>query len=336
MVLHHREGTFMNFARHRFIRFAAAVIAVSLLTLSSNDAWSQATRTIRIVVPFSPGGAVDVVARLLADQIGRTQGLTMVVENHAGAGAAIGTEVVSRAAPGGNTLLILGDNFVLTSQLRKLSYDPLTSFEPICQLLSVPLVIAVNSASSYRSFSDLISAARAKPGELTMASIGPATSYHFAFETLRRAAKVDMTFVPYPGTAPAVTALLGNHVTSYIGSYAAVMEQLRTGTLRALATLSRVRIEPLPDVATIAESGYQDYEAISWMGVLAPAETPKETISQLASWFTAAMQVPEVRAKLVVQGLYPAVTCGPGFAALLHKEYDEFGRVIRESNIKPQ
>jgi tripartite-type tricarboxylate transporter receptor subunit TctC len=165
MVLHHREGTFMNFARHRFIRFAAAVIAVSFLTLS--DAWSQATRTIRIVVPFSPGGAVDVVARLLADQIGRTQGLTMVVENHAGASTAIGTEAVSRAAPDGNTLLILGDNFVLTSQLRKLSYDPLTSFEPICQLLSVPLVIAVNSASTYRSFNDLISAPLRRDEALT-------------------------------------------------------------------------------------------------------------------------------------------------------------------------
>ena len=212
----------------------------------------------------------------------------------------------------------------------------MTSFEPICQLVSVPLVIAVNSASTYRSFSDLMSAARAKPGDLTMASNGPATSYHIAFETLKRAAKVDMTFAPYPGTAPAITALLGNHVTSYIGSYAAVMEQLKAGTLRALATPSRTRIEPLPDVATVAESGYQSYEAISWIGVLAPAKTPKETIFQLASWFTAAIQVPEVRAKLVVQGLYPAVTCGADFAALLRKEYDKFGRAIRESNIRAE
>jgi tripartite-type tricarboxylate transporter receptor subunit TctC len=319
-----------------FIRLAAAVIAVTLLILSSQGAWSQATRTIRIVVPFPPGGGNDVMARLLAEQIGRTQGLTMVVENRPGAGTAIGTNAVSRAAPDGNTLLILGDNFVLTPQLRKLSYDPLTSFEPICELVSVPLVIAVNSASSYRNFSDLISAARAKPGELTMASNGPATSYHIAFETLKRAAKVDMTFVPYPGTTPAITALLGNHVMSYIGSYAAVMEQLKAGTLRALATPSRMRIEPLPDVATVAESGYQGYEAISWIGVLAPAKTPKETITQLASWFTAAIQVPEVRAKLVVQGLYPAVTCGADFAALLRKEYDKFGRAIRESNIRAE
>jgi tripartite-type tricarboxylate transporter receptor subunit TctC len=194
--------------RRQFLHLAA--VAVLSAVLSGHGAWSQTTKTIKLVVPFPPGGGVDVVARLLAEQIGRMQGLTMVVENRAGAGTAIGTDAVSRAAPDGNTLLILGDNFVLTPQLRKLSYDPLTSFEPICQLLSVPLVIAVNSASTYRNFSDLISAARAKPGDLTMASNGPATSYHFAFETLKRAAKFDMTFVPYPGTAPAVTALLGN------------------------------------------------------------------------------------------------------------------------------
>jgi tripartite-type tricarboxylate transporter receptor subunit TctC len=129
---------------------------------------------------------------------------------------------------------------------------------------------------------------------------------------------------------------MGAHVTSYLGSYASAAEQLKAGTLRALATPSRTRLEPLPDVPTVAESGYKDYEADNWMGLFAPAKTPKETVSQLAGWFTAALQVPEVKAKLVVQGLYPVSICGGDFAALLRKQYDYFGRAIREANFKTE
>jgi len=153
---------------------------------------------------------------------------------------------------------------------------------------------------------------------------------------LKHAANVDMTFVPFPGGAPAVSALLGNHVTSVFLPYGGLEEQLRAGKLRALATASRTRSEPLPDVPTIAESGYKDYETDFWNGVVAPAKTPQKTVSQLAGWFAAAMQVPEVKAKLVAQSLYPVGKCGADFGALLHKQYDEFGRIIREANIKAE
>jgi tripartite-type tricarboxylate transporter receptor subunit TctC len=139
-----------------------------------------------------------------------------------------------------------------------------------------------------------------------------------------------MTFVPYPGDAPAVNALLGEHVTSAFTPYPGLAEQLKGGKLRALATASRVRDESVPDVPTVAESGFKDYETDFWQGVVAPAKTPKETVSQIAGWFTAALQVPEVKTKLVSLGLYPVGTCGANFAALLRKQYDEFGRVIRE------
>jgi tripartite-type tricarboxylate transporter receptor subunit TctC len=331
----------MNLPRGRFLHLAEVaaaltVISAVLFAVAGPSAWSQTTRTIKIVVPFPPGGPTDFLARLLGEQIGRAQGPTMVVENRPGAGSVIGTEAVSRAAPDGNTVLIYSKESVINPHVRKVIYDPLTSFEPICRLVSSPTVIVVNSASPYRTLAELLDAARAKPGDLTLASSGPASPFHIGFEMLKRVANVNMTFVPYPGGAPALNALMGEHVTSMFSTYSNVAEQLKVGKLRALATASRKRIEPLPNVPTVDESGYKDYEVDIWYGLVAPAKTPKESISQLAGWFTAAVQVPEVNAKLIVQGLYPAAMCGADFAALLRKEYDEYGRAIREANIKAE
>jgi tripartite-type tricarboxylate transporter receptor subunit TctC len=303
--------------------------------MSGDAAYAQA-RTIRLVDPDPPGGLADLLARILAEEISRAQGVTIVVENRPGAASVIGTEAVARAAPDGNTLLLNATPFVINPLLRKLNYDPLASFTPICYLVNSPTVIAVNGASPYRTLADLINAAREKPGELTLASIGPDTATHIAFEMLKSAAKVDMTFVPYPGTAPAVTALLGGHVTSYFGIYSVVSEQMKAGRLRALATAAPTRIEPLPDIPTVAEQGFPGYEVDIWFGVVAPAKTPKETATQLASWFTAAMQARDVKAKLTVQGMLPVATCGEPFRAHIRKQYEEFGRVIREANIKAE
>jgi tripartite-type tricarboxylate transporter receptor subunit TctC len=304
--------------------------------LSGDGAWSQPTGTIKIVVPASPGGALDTLARLLGEQIGRTQRQAVLVENRAGASGMIAADAVSRAAPDGKTLLINSPDSLVVPHLRRLHYDPLTSFEPICYLVRAPLVIVVNTASPYLTLANLLDAARAKPRDLTVASFGPASVHRLAFERLKRAAGVDMTFVPYPGIAPAVNALLGEHVNSVVGTYSTVSEQLNAGKFRALATASRTRIEPLPEVPTVAESGYDDYDVDFWLGLFAPAKTPKEIISQLADWFGAATQAPEVRPKLVAQGLYPVEIRGVDFAALLLKQYDDFGRVIREANIKTE
>jgi tripartite-type tricarboxylate transporter receptor subunit TctC len=331
----------MKLSRQQFLRLAAGAAALSIISaifiaLSGHGAWSQTTRTIKVIVPFAPGASADILARLLGQQIGRAPGPTVVIENRPGAGSIVGTEAVSHAVPDGNTLLVNTPNLIISPHMRKVNYDPLTSFEPICDWAHAPTIIVVNNASPYSTLADLLNAARAKPGSLTLAGSGPATAVHIAFEMLKRAAKVDMTFVPYPGGAPAVTALLGDHVTSVLADYAGMAEQLSAGKLRALATASPTRIEALADVPTVAEFGYKDYGVDVWFGLVAPAKTPKETISQLAGWFTAALQVPEIKAKLVAQGLYPAGTCGADFAALLRKQYDEFGRVIREANIKAE
>jgi tripartite-type tricarboxylate transporter receptor subunit TctC len=320
----------------KFRRAVAACFAIILLALSGPGAGSQALRTIKIIVSSTPGGGSDILGRLLAEQIARTQGPAIVVENRPGAGTVIGTDAASRAQPDGSTVLITTPEFVIAPHLRKLSYDPLTSFEPICYLVRSPQLIVVNAASPYRSLADLTDAARARPDELTLASAGPASSPQMAFVMLEKAAGIRMTYVPYPGSAPAVSALMGGHVTSVMAAYPNVAEQVKAGQLRALATASRTRIDSLAEVPTLAESGYQDFEADLWYGMVAPAGTPPETLSQLAGLFAAALLAPEIKPKLAVQGLSPVGACGADFAAHLRKQYDDYGRVIREANIKAE
>jgi tripartite-type tricarboxylate transporter receptor subunit TctC len=313
-----------------------AVAGVTLLVLSGHGAVSQMARTIRIVVPFPAGGSADNLARLLAEEIGRTRGVNLVTENRPGAGTVVASEAVSRAAPDGNTLLIVANSFVINPSLKKLNYDPFVSFAPVCHLVSSPLIIAVNSDAPYRSLAELVNAAHAKPGELTMASVAPATTQHIAFEMLKRVADINMIHVPYPGGAPAVTALLGGHVTAVIANYSEVEAYLAAGRLRALATASRQRIQAAPDLPTVAESGYPNYESEVWFGIVAPAKTPPETISQLAGWFRAALQSASIKEKLQQQEMYPVGACGTDFAAHLRQQFDAYARVIREADIKAE
>jgi tripartite-type tricarboxylate transporter receptor subunit TctC len=312
-------------------KLGVAFAAMSVVALVC-QAGSAQTQTIRIVNPFPPGGTTDMVARLLADQISRTRGTSVIVENRPGAGSVLGTEAVARAAPDGNTLLIAANSFVINRIVRKLDYDPL-SFEPICLLARSAHVVAVNSAAPYRTLGDYLADARAHPGTLTNASVGPATGHHIAFEMLKRAANVDITFVPFPGNVPAVNALLGSHVTSVIVNYQDVAGQLKAGKLRALATTLRARLEELPDVPTVIESGLKDFETETWIGLVAPPKTPQATVAQLASSTGSALQAPEVKAKLLAVGLSPVGLCGAGFAEYIHKQHDEYARVIRASNI---
>ena len=324
----------------------ASWLAIAVSTLLSQEVLAQVVtgKTVRIVVPFAAGGPADLIARLLAEQIGRTQGTAMVIENRTGASGVIGTEAVSRGAPDGNTILIINNSFVINAILRpSVTYNPLTSFEPICLLANLPLVLVVNSSSAFRSLADFLAVARARPGELTFASFGPGTPNHIAEESLKRAANVDWIYVPYPGgDAPAVAALLGGHITVLLATYSGVMEQVKSGTLRALAVTERARIAPLPDVPTIAESGYEgfaesgykDFEASGWLGVVAPAGTPKEVITHLSTLFVSALKAPEVTSKLLPQGLFPVGSCRADFGSYIRKQYDEYARTIREATIR--
>jgi tripartite-type tricarboxylate transporter receptor subunit TctC len=318
--------------RRLFCRIALVLAIIAAFAVGER-ASAQPARTINVVVPLPAGGAGDILARLLGEQIRHAQNVAVVVENRPGAGSVIGTEAVARATPDGNTLLFNAPYLLIAPQVKKVNYHPLTSFEPICYLVSSPGAIVVNATSPYRTLADFLDAARETPGTLTMASVGPATAQHIGLEMLKRAASVDITYVPYTGGAPAINALLGGHVSAVFAEYAPLAEHLKAGTLRALVTSARTRIAPLPDLPTVAESGYKDYEVDLWWGVFAPAKTPKETTAQLAGWFAAAMQAPEVRAKLAAQGFTPTVICGAEFDTLLRKQYESYGRIIHEAKI---
>jgi tripartite-type tricarboxylate transporter receptor subunit TctC len=267
-------------------------LGAALTIIGRASAQMNPSRPFKIVVPFSAGGAVDTLARFLGDEIGRNKGTTFVIENRPGAGTVIGTEAVAHAPPTGHTLLMTANSFVINPHLKKLPYDALGSFEPVCLLARSPHVIVVGADAPYRTLRDLLDAARAKPGELTMAANGPATAHHISFEMLQRAANVTFTFVPYGGPAPAATALLGGHVAAANVDLAVVAEHLRTGKLRALAVLSRERITAFPDVPTAIESGFPNVEMEGTLGIVAPAGTPKEVVTQLSGWLLTALRAP--------------------------------------------
>jgi tripartite-type tricarboxylate transporter receptor subunit TctC len=314
----------------------SAALAVAACLAISATGWAQADRSLRLIVPYPAGGGGDILARLLADSIERTQGLNVVVENRPGAGTAVGTEAVSRAAPDGTAVLMNAPEFVINPHLRPLNYDPIEGFEPVCYLVNIPAVLVVNGQSPYRTLADFIAAARGKPGELTLASTGPGTVFHVAVERLKQVAGVNFIFVPYPGNAPATNALLGGHVNSGFAVYPVVASQIESGTLRALAVASPTRITELPDVPTFAEMGYPDYIVDVWLGIVAPAKTPREATNRLAQWFSLALQDREIQPKLAAQGFHAAPSCGAPFAAYLRQQHQDYGRIIRDANIKPQ
>jgi tripartite-type tricarboxylate transporter receptor subunit TctC len=302
----------------------------------AHPALSQTARTIRVIISVPPGGSIDLLVRILADYISSTKGQSIIAESRPGAGGVIAAEAVARAPPDGTTLLINNNGMIISSILRKVNYDPRGSFEPICYLVTTPQIIVVNSASPYRRLAELVDAARAKPAELSIASVGPNTTQHIGIERFKRLARANLTYVPYPGGAPTVNALLGAHVTAAVLNWSEIGEQLTAGKVRALATMAPQRIEPLPNLPTVAESGYPDFETDVWFGLVAPAKTPRETIAQLIDWFRAALLAPEVKAKLTAQALYPNPKCGADFDAHLVRQFDLYARLIRELNIKSE
>jgi tripartite-type tricarboxylate transporter receptor subunit TctC len=319
---------------------AALALAAVLLCHAADPAdtqapSAQAPRTIKNVVPVPAGSTQDILSRLLADEIARAGGPTIVIENRPGAGTALAAETVAHAVPDGATLLSNASPFVINPQVRHFDYDAL-AFEPICYLARSPTMIVVNSPSPYRTLADLLKDARERPRALTLAGLGPASAIQIAFEMLRRAAKVDMTFVPYPGTTPALNALLGDHVTAVFGNYGDTSPQIKAGKIRALAIASARRLPALPDLPTIAESGYPEFEGDIWYGLVAPARTPKDVVAQLAHWFARAVAVPEIAEKLAGQGIYPVGICGAEFGAFMRKQFEDYGRIIREANIRAE
>ena len=225
-------------------RTAAAALAFLALAASAPGSLAQdlKDKAIRIIVPFPPGGTADTIARLVSQQATQASGQKIVIENRPGAGTIIGTDAVARSVPDGTTLLIMSNSFFINAIVRaSLPYDPM-AMEPTCFLVDSPQVLVVHEAQPYRTLKDFVDAAKAKPGELSYAAVGPATTQHIAGEMFKQAAGINLTYVPFTGGAPAVNAILGNHVTSVLANYNEVQEHIASGKLRALAVSSRARL----------------------------------------------------------------------------------------------
>ena len=319
----------------KLLKSLCGSIIVLMLT-GAASAQTAAGRTIRIVVPFPPGGTADILARLLGEQIGKTGGPTILVENRPGGGTVIATEQVARAAPDGNTLLLMANSFVINASVRaSLPYDPLTSFEPVCLMVNSPQIMVVNAGSPFKTLGDFVAAAKAKPGELNYATVGPATTQHIAFEMFNRAAGIKLTYVPFGGGAPATTALVGGHVMAVLANPSEVMEQVRAGKLRAIAVASRERVATLPDTPTIIEAGYKDFEATAWFGLVVPAKTPKDAIASHIAMFKTALHAPDVQAKLAPQGYRSIGICGDDFGAHIKRQHADYVHdFTKEAGIK--
>jgi tripartite-type tricarboxylate transporter receptor subunit TctC len=316
---------------------AACALAVAILSISllERSARSESTSPIKLVVPYPPGGGADVLARIIADAIGNLHGPTLVVMNRPGAGTMIGTEDVVRAKPDGNTLLMTNNAVAIFPHLRKLDYDPLASLEAICSIATTPTIMIVSGTSPYRSVKDLVSAARAKPGALSFGAT-PGAKSHVDFEIIRHGANLQMTLVPFSGTPPIVNAVLGGQVDSAFVDYPAAAGLLQAGKLRAIAAGSRGRIEQLPDVPTVSEAGFGDFDMEVWYALMAPAQTPQPILSQLAEWFGKAVKLPQTRSRLAIQGMNPVGVCGAPSVSHLRKLYEDYGHLISEANIKSE
>lgn len=308
----------------------AACAALALVAGSAPTAWSQ-SKPIKIIVPYTPGSGPDIVSRLLGEQIGKTGGPTVVVENRPGGGMMIGIDAAARAEPDGNTLLLAANAFTVNAALKRNNMT-LANFEPACHLSSSPMPLVVQASAPWKTAGELVADAKAHPGKITFASGGPATSLHVAIEVLRLSTKIDVNYVPYGGTAPAINTLMGGHVHAVWADYPTVVSHLKSGTLRALVSTSPKRM--LPDVPTMAEAGLENHQDEIFYGLVAPAKTPQPALQHVSDLVTAALKAPEVQSKIAQQGMFLAGNCGASFGDFLRSTVAKYERVVQQAGIK--
>lgn len=319
--------------------FGAAVIGVGLLaslTPAISSAETYPARSIKIIVPFPAGGGPDMIAREVATTVTSQQGWTIIIDNKPGSGGNIGMDAVAKAAPDGYTL-VMGQtsNMAINPSLyAKLPYNPQKDLAPVGLVASAPLVIAVASNSPYKTLSDLLNAAKADPEGINYASSGSGTVAHLATEQLQRIANVKLTHVPYKGAAQGATDLIGGQIQMYISSVVTLSGHIKNGKMRALAVTSAKRSADLPNVPTVAESGFKGFEAVTWFGLAAPAGVSKDKLSKLNAAFNRALETPDVRKRLTEQGADVLGGTPEQFASLVRDETGRWAKVVKESGAK--
>jgi tripartite-type tricarboxylate transporter receptor subunit TctC len=321
----------------RMCRFASLIAAAVLITSATTaSAQDYPSKPIRLVVPYPPGSGTDVVGRLLAQRLGESLGQQVYVDNRPGAGATIGTAVVAKAVPDGYTILMadLGPLAIAPSFYRQLSYDPVKEFAPISQVAVLPFLLVVHPSVPAHNVPELISLAKAKPGELNYASVGNGTAVHLATELFRQNASIDIVHIPYKGSAPALTDLVAGRTSMMFVNVVSARGFVESGQLRAVAIGTAERSPAMPDVPTVAESTTRDFRAGVWFGLLAPAETPRAIIDKLNAETVRVLRTPDFKAKLIEQGAESVPSSPEEFSAHIRAEIARWAEVIRTSGVR--
>ena len=309
-----------------------------ILLLASGVCFAQyPNKPVTIVVGFEPGGGTDTTARIVQGPLGEQLGQQVIVENRAGAGGNIAVDFVAKAAPDGYTIVLANVGaLAVNPHILKTPYDPLKDLLPISLAAEFANVLVVQPSLQVKTVADYVKLAKSKPGTITYASSGIGGAGHLAGELLRGVAKIDIVHVPYKGGGPAMQGFLGGQVDSFFATPISSVSQIRAGKAVAVATTGSKRAALMPDVPTIAEAGYAGYEALNWYGFLAPKGTPKEIIDRLSKEIVKALANPQVVSALHKTGTEPKSSSPEEFAAYIKREYDTWGKVVKEAGIKPQ
>lgn len=321
----------------RLLHFIALALTFFAPNAFSQDAAAKyPSRPIRVIVPFAPGGGLDISTRLIAQKLTEKWGQNIVVDTRPGAATIVGTEIASKAPADGYTLLMITTTFAINPGLRaKLPYDPLKDFTPVTQLNSQPNVIVVAPTFAAKSVNDLIALAKAKPGELTFASPGAGSAPHLAAEMFQRAAGISMIHVPYKGIPPAVTDVLGGRVTMLFTTTISAAPHIKAGKLRAVAITSAKRQASMPGVPTVGET-LPGYRAEAFQGMVAPAGVPQAIVNKLSAEVARIVHLPEVTQRFQLDGAEAVGSTPKEFTAFLKTEMQKWSKVIRDAGIKPE
>jgi tripartite-type tricarboxylate transporter receptor subunit TctC len=316
--------------------YRRSLLAAALATAAG--ARAQSTRPLRLIVPFTPGGSTDILARAIAPKLAVALGQNVIVDNKPGAGGSLGAAEAAKADPDGNTVLMghIGTLAVNPAMYPRLPYDPLKSFVPVAWVARVPNVLVVPANSPARTFKEFIGLVREKPGRLAYSSGGNGSAAHITFEFLKLRARLFMLHIPYRGTAPSVTDLIAGQVDATFTGAPAVLPHVKSGRLRALAVSSAQRIAPLPDVPTVAESGFPGWEADQWYGIVAPAGTSAARVAQLNAEINKALALPDVAQQLAIEGAVPMPTTPKAYGELIAREIPRWAEVVKAGNVKPE
>jgi len=322
------------------IRTTLYVLAVLLASAASASVWAQGypAKTVRVIVPYPPGGGNDIIARAVTDELTKRTGQQFFVDNRPGASTIIGAELAAKAPPDGYTLFVSSQTTlaIVPNLKSKVPYDPLRDFEPVSMLATQPYLLVVHPSLPVRTVKDLIALAKSRPGKIVYGSSGIGTGGHLSTELFKSMTHVDIVHVPYKGGAQAATDLMGGHTTLMFATMSSVYQQAMNGKLRAVAITSAKRSPAAPNVPTVAESGVPGFETVQWIAMSAPRATPKNIIDRLNTELVAGNKSPELRERLTSQGYDPEVCTPQQLADYIKVEHARFGKLIRSIGMKDE